>query len=71
MTQRRSAQTANEQTDLPPRQAVGEGPVLQPPLQDHIGRQLRALYDDVLAQPVPDRFKELMDRLDRVAEGKK
>lgn len=42
-------------------------PALQPQVQDHIGRQLRALYDDVLSQPVPDRFKELMDRLDQRA----
>ena len=25
-------------------------------IEDQIGRQLRSLYDDVLAQPVPDRF---------------
>jgi hypothetical protein len=35
-----------------------------PQIQDHIGRQLRAVYDDVLNQPVPDRFRELMDKLD-------
>lgn len=33
-------------------------------LQDHIGRQLRALYDEVASQPVPDRFMELLNRLD-------
>jgi len=38
---------------------------LQPQVQDHIGRQLRAVYDDLLSQPVPDRFKELMDKLDK------
>lgn len=29
-----------------------------------IGAQLRNLYDDVLAQPVPDRFLELLNRLE-------
>jgi len=39
-------------------------PALVPQIQDHIGRQLRSIYNDVLNQPVPDRFRELMDRLD-------
>ena len=34
-------------------------------LQGHIGRQLRAMYDDVLAQPIPERFLHLLQRLDR------
>ena len=34
-------------------------------LKDYIGRQLKALYDEVANQPVPDRFKELLDRLDQ------
>lgn len=33
-------------------------------VKDHIGRQLRALYDGVASQPVPDRFMELLNRLD-------
>ena len=40
-------------------------PRLKPQVQEHIGRQLRAVYDDVLKQPLPDRFRELMDKLDR------
>ena len=39
--------------------------VVQRDLKDYIGRQLRALYDEVANQPVPDRFKELLDRLDQ------
>ena len=35
-----------------------------PDVKDHIGRQLRALYDGVVNQPVPDRFMELLNRLD-------
>jgi Anti-sigma factor NepR len=35
-----------------------------PNVKEHIGRQLRALYDEVASQPVPDRFMELLDRLD-------
>jgi hypothetical protein len=47
------------------------GPSLQPQLQDHIGRQLRAVYDDILSQPVPDRFRELMEKLAEKTEGDK
>jgi hypothetical protein len=33
------------------------------PIEDHIGQQLKAVYDDVLAQPIPDRFVELLTQL--------
>lgn len=33
-------------------------------VQAHIGRQLRAGYVDILNQPVPDRFLELLAELD-------
>ena len=29
-------------------------------VQAYIGRQLRAVYDDVVKQPIPDRFLALM-----------
>jgi hypothetical protein len=38
---------------------------MKPQVQEHIGRQLRAVYDDVLKQPLPDRFRELMEKLDQ------
>ena len=34
-------------------------------IQAKIGQQLRALYDDVVNQGVPDRFTELLNRLDK------
>jgi len=34
-------------------------------VQSHIGRQLRAIYDGVVAQPVPDRFLELLNELEQ------
>jgi len=33
------------------------------PLEDHIGQQLKAVYDDVVSQPIPDRFVELLNQL--------
>jgi hypothetical protein len=37
-------------------------------IQSRIGHQLRAMYDDVVRQGVPDRFAELIRKLD-VAEA--
>jgi hypothetical protein len=33
-------------------------------IQSKIGEQLRAMYDDVVDQGVPDRFADLLRRLD-------
>jgi hypothetical protein len=33
-------------------------------VQARLGQQLRAMYDDVVSQGVPDRFTELLNRLD-------
>jgi hypothetical protein len=37
---------------------------LTPEIQSRIGHQLRAMYDDVVRQGVPDRFAELIRKLD-------
>ena len=39
-------------------------PSLGQDVQTKIGRQLRAIYDDVVNQGVPNRFVDLLDRLD-------
>ena len=31
---------------------------------EHIGRELRGMYEDVVSQPVPDRFLELLNKLE-------
>jgi hypothetical protein len=33
-------------------------------VQARLGQQLRAMYDDVVSQGVPDRFADLLNRLD-------
>jgi hypothetical protein len=48
----------------PTSESAGPAKKRNPNVKDHIGRQLRALYDEVAAQPVPDRFMELLNRLD-------
>ena len=37
---------------------------LTPEIQSRIGHQLRVMYDDVVRQGVPDRFAELIKKLD-------
>ncbi len=40
-------------------------------IQSKIGQQLRAIYDDVVQEGVPDRFAELLKQLDKApTEGK-
>lgn len=38
-------------------------------VQAYIGRQLRAVYDDVAKQPIPDRFLALMKQLEAKGAG--
>lgn len=42
---------------------------LSPDLQAHIGVRLKAYYDSVLSEPIPDRFAQLLDRLDTAEES--
>jgi hypothetical protein len=39
-------------------------------LQEHIGVQLKAMYEDVVAQPIPGRLLDLLSRLDEQARDK-
>jgi hypothetical protein len=45
-------------------------PTLEPLLQAHIGKQLRNMYDAMTREPVPERFKLLLDRLEAGDETK-
>lgn len=40
-------------------------PELDRAIQARIGDQLRAMYTELLEQPVPDRFSELLKKLDQ------
>jgi hypothetical protein len=42
----------------------GRRPALDPNIQAHIGRKLRAVYDEIAAAPVPDRIVELLAKLE-------
>jgi Anti-sigma factor NepR len=45
-------------------------PKLDSGSQKRIGDQLRAMYDELMQQPVPDRFRDLLDQLDKKNGGK-
>ncbi|MCQ0986540.1 NepR family anti-sigma factor [Jiella marina] len=40
-------------------------------VQAAIGKQLKAYYDDVASEPVPDRFLTLLDALDKAESASK
>ena len=46
--------------------APAEG--MSPELQAHIGRQVRAMFDEVAEEPVPDHLLRLLQELDRGGE---
>jgi hypothetical protein len=43
---------------------TGKQSGLNAEIQSRIGHQLRAMYDDIVRQGVPDRFAELIRKLD-------
>ena len=47
-------------------------PTLGPDIMAHFGRQLRAMYADIVAEGVPERFAEILRPLDELSnEGSK
>jgi hypothetical protein len=52
----------------PAEEAVGRGAA--PAVEQLISRQLQALYDEVVNEPIPDRFVQLLEELERKQAGK-
>lgn len=46
------------------RKAATKPAKLSREVQTRLGQQLRSMYDDVVHQGVPDRFTELLNRID-------
>ncbi|NGM32461.1 hypothetical protein G4G93_00680 [Methylobacterium sp. DB0501] len=44
-------------------------PALDRDVQGRIGSHLRAMYDELMQQPIPDRFVDLLAELERSAAG--
>jgi hypothetical protein len=53
---------------LPEKLSSSSEPTLERAVQERIGDHLRAMYDDLMQQPVPDRFAELLSRLETKGE---
>lgn len=47
------------------------GKVTDPGVHSAIGKRLKAYYDDVASEPVPDRFLSLLDALDEAESASK
>ena len=60
--------TASRSPDTAPDSPGKAEPSLGGDIRGKIGRQLREMYDDVVAQGEPDRFVELLNRLERQNE---
>ena len=41
-----------------------------PPVQDVVGERLRAVYSHIMREPIPQRFTELLERLDGGTEDR-
>ena len=52
-----TADTRTRKTDAKPAKLTRE-------VQARLGQQLRSMYDDVVNQGVPDRFADLVNRID-------
>ena len=49
----------------------GTGPQMDVRIQHEIGKHLRAHYDDVVNEPVPDKFMELLEQLEQSVTRKR
>jgi Anti-sigma factor NepR len=61
----RPGQMQTETTQRKPRGRLGRD------VQNKIGQQLRAMYDDVVSDGVPDRFVDMLRKLDEQENGDK
>ena len=64
-----SGSMQSTQAQLETMQALEPGGASGASVKTYIERQLKSVYDDVLNQPIPDRFLDLLNTLDaRVGE---
>jgi len=70
-TEARSSTTMTDTTTFKDEPGVGAAatPPLAAELQGHIGKHLRQVYGDLVKEPVPARFKRLLDDLAAREQG--
>jgi hypothetical protein len=54
----------------PPRPKPGLKSRSHKSLEADIGKTMRAMYNDLLEQPIPDRFVELLKQMDEAQENR-
>ncbi|MGD9668406.1 MAG: NepR family anti-sigma factor [Hyphomicrobiaceae bacterium] len=54
---------ATDESDRSLNTAAERTPHLSPALQGHLGRQLRAAYSELVHEPMPDKFNQLLEAL--------
>ena len=65
---RKSADRQNlDNESIAPGSKQGKG--MSPTLQAHIGRQVRAMFDEIAEEPVPDHLLKLLNDLDKSGEN--
>lgn len=64
-------ETTEDITMHTPVPAHGGSPTagLSPAVQKHIGNLLKVSYQDLLTEPVPDRFANLLDQLEQATKS--
>jgi hypothetical protein len=70
MTVEKGNKLARAMLETSVKDKLATDPKLDSGSQKRIGDQLRAMYDELMQQPVPDRFRELLDQLDKKNGGK-
>ena len=43
----------------------GDKPEIDQPVQAHLGEQLKRYFSTIVSEPVPDRFANLLDELEK------
>jgi hypothetical protein len=71
MTINKGKRLAAVVTDGAADDALSSEPKIDRVTQTRLGDQLRAMYDDLVSQPVPDRFKDLLERLENGGASEK
>ena len=61
----KSLAAAARQAHVSQSHGTSSEPGLDRNVQARIGDNLRAMYDELLQQPVPDRFKDLLGQLEK------
>ena len=61
----KSASRGPRRPQKPAKKCGSDNPPAASRIGDHIGKELRAMFDDVVSEPVPEKFQNLLDELER------